>query len=63
MEKDKEWIPREGYMLTLDEIDFLFDEYLNNYSGCEQLEAKRTVREINELRSWLAQAAFHGKRL
>ena len=61
--KDKEGIPREGYALTLDEIYFLFDEFLANYDGCEQLETRRTVREISALRSWLVQAAICGERL
>ena len=50
MEDDKKWVPRQGYSLTLEEIHFLFSEYLNNYSGYEQLESKRTVEEIEELR-------------
>jgi len=62
MEENK-WVPREGYALTLDEIHFLFSEYLNNYAGCEQLEAKSTVRQIEELRSWLTNAAISGARL
>ena len=63
MEDDKKWVPREGYSLTLEEIHFLFSEYLNNYSGYEQLETKRTIREIEELRSWITNAAIKGERL
>lgn len=60
---DKQWEPREGYSLTLDEIHFLFAEYLNNYSGNDSLECKRTIREIEELRCWLTNAAISGTRL
>ena len=63
MEDDKKWVPREGYSLTLEEIHFLFSEYLNNYNGYEQLETKRTIREIEELRSWITNAAIKGERL
>lgn len=63
MKEDKKWIPREGYSLTLNEIHFLFTEYLNNYSGDDQLETKRTVRDVEELRSWLTNAAIKGERL
>ena len=63
MEEKKDWKPREGYSLTLEEINFLFREYLNNYAGCNQLEEKRIVREIEKLRSWLSNAAFYGTRL
>jgi len=67
MEENK-WIPREGYALTLDEIHFLFEEYLNNYAGnkyadFEKLEIKVLVREIERLRSWLTNAAISGMRL
>lgn len=60
---EKQWIPREGYSLTLNEIHFLFAEYLNNYIDDEQLETKRTIRDIEELRGWLTNAAIFGDRL
>lgn len=59
----EEWQPREGYSLTLDEIHFIFSEYLNNYSGEKQLEILRTKRDIEELRSWITNAAISGDRL
>lgn len=63
MKRNKEWVPREEYALTLEEIHYLFAEYLNNYGDCEQLETKRMVRDIKELRSWLTNAAISGVRL
>ena len=59
----KQWIPREGYSLTLNEIHFLFAEYLNNYIDDEQLETKRAIRDIEELRSWITNATIFGDRL
>lgn len=63
IEGNKEWTPREGYALTLDEIHFLFNEYLSNYNEDDQLETRRTVRDIEDLRSWLTNAAIKGERL
>lgn len=59
-EKD-EWVPREGYALTLDEIHFLFEEYLQGYHGCNG--DKMTVQAIETLRGWITNAAISGKRL
>lgn len=63
MSEKKQWIRRDGCSLTLDEIHFLFSEYLNNYINDEQLETKRTIRDIEELRGWLTNAAMFGDRL
>ncbi|MCR2050951.1 hypothetical protein NSB25_27395 [Acetatifactor muris] len=63
MKEQGKWIPREGYSLTLEEIHFLFDDYLNNYNGDDQLQTRRTVKDIEELRSWITNAAIRGKRL
>lgn len=56
------WKPRKDYSLTLPEIHFLFSEFLNNYNK-KQLEEIRTVRDIEELRGWLTNAAIFGTRL
>lgn len=61
--ESKKWVSREGYALTLNEIHFLFREYLSNYDGDDQLETKRIVEEIKELRSWITNAAIYGDRL
>lgn len=62
MNKNEAWEPREDYSLTLMEIHFLFSEFINNYSK-KQLEEIRTVRDIEELRGWLTNAAIFGTRL
>ena len=63
MEESNQWIPREGYSLTLEEIHFLFANYLNNYNGDDQLETRRIVEDIEELRCWITNAAIKGERL
>lgn len=60
---DIKWMLRKEYALTLDEIHFIFAEFLNNYNDCDQLEDKQLVREIENLRGWLTNAALYGERL
>lgn len=60
---DIKWTPRKEYALTLNEIHFIFAEFLNNYIDCEQLGDKQLVNEIENLRSWITNATFYGERL
>lgn len=65
MEENKKWIPKEGYSLTLEEIDSLYEEFIHghNFIDSTSLQGREVTNTIKTFHRWLVNAAISGSRL